>query len=289
VTRTAWGDVADLVRLLDVQADGSGRYVHPVEETPYAGRTVVEGSQLLAQSIVAAGRSYPGRRAVSAHMVFHRVAQNTAPIDFELTEHTNGRTFTALGVEVVQDGRGRASGVLLLDSTADDLIRHHASAPPVTGPDGSPAYDMGVDGREIRIVDGAYDNDPDAPVGPPTIDAWVRYNGAPADPYLNAALLVHYTGHLSVAAAMRPHAGIGQAQAHHSISTGINAITVSLHDEIPPGEWMRFHHHSTFAGSGMTHAECRVYTEDDRLLASFTVDAMVRALSGQSGDANSRL
>jgi hypothetical protein len=24
---------------------------------------------------------------------------------------------------------------------------------------------------------------------------------------------------------------------------------------------MRYHHHSTFAGDGVTHAECRIYTE----------------------------
>ena len=41
-------------------------------------------------------------------------------------------------------------------------------------------------------------------------------------------------------------------------------------------EWMLYHHHSTFAGDGMTHAECRVYTEGGELSASFTVDAMVR-------------
>ena len=279
-----WGDVADLVRLLDIQPDGTGRYVSPAQATE--GRLVVEGSQLLAQSIVAAGRSYPGRRAVSGHMVFHRIAEATKPIEFVLTEHSNGRTFTALGIEVDQDGRGRAAGTVLLDSPAPDLIRHNATPPPCAGPEDSPAYDMGVAGREIRIVDAAYNNDPDAPVGPPVIDAWVRYQDAPDDPYLNAALLLHLTGHMSVAAAMRPHAGIGQAQAHQSISTGINAISFALHGDVQAGRWMRFHHLSTFAGDGQTFAECRVYGEDDALVASFGVTAMVRALrtEGTPGD-----
>ena len=42
---------------------------------------------------------------------------------------------------------------------------------------------------------------------------------------------------------------------------------------------MRYHHLSTFAGDGMTHAECRVHDEEGALLASFTVDAMVAALA----------
>jgi hypothetical protein len=39
---------------------------------------------------------------------------------------------------------------------------------------------------------------------------------------------------------------------------------------------MLYHHHSTFAGDGMTHAACRVHAENGALLASFNVDAMVR-------------
>jgi acyl-CoA thioesterase II len=44
--------------------------------------------------------------------------------------------------------------------------------------------------------------------------------------------------------------------------------------------WMLYRHHSTFAGDGMTHAECRVHDVAGALLASFTVDAMVRAFPG---------
>ena len=75
-----------------------------------------------------------------------------------------------------------------------------------------------------------------------------------------------------------PHAGIGQDQAHRTLSTAINAISLSIHREVRADRWMLYHHRSTFAGDGMTHAECRVYDEDGDVLASFTVDAMVRGL-----------
>jgi acyl-CoA thioesterase len=42
---------------------------------------------------------------------------------------------------------------------------------------------------------------------------------------------------------------------------------------------MLYHHLSTFAGDGMTHAECRVFTESGDLLASFSVEAMVRSFA----------
>jgi acyl-CoA thioesterase len=141
---------------------------------------------------------------------------------------------------------------------------------------------MGVTGRDLRVVDGAYVGDPDAPLGPPVLDTWVRFREVPGDPAIHAGLLAQYTGHMSIAAAMRPHAGIGQDQAHVTLSTGINAIAISLHAEVRADRWMLYHHRSTFAGDGMTHAECRVHTEEGALVASFTVDAMVRGFADPS-------
>jgi len=135
---------------------------------------------------------------------------------------------------------------------------------------------MGVIGRDVRIVDGAYTNDSEAPVGPPTVDAWVRFAEVPDDPALHAGLLAQFTGHMSIAAALRPHPGIGQDQAHRTLSMGINAINLALHSDVHADQWMLYHHLSTFAGDGMTHSECRVHDEAGALVASFTVDAMVR-------------
>ena len=280
VTRfPAWGDIDDLVAVMDVQPSGDNAYVG----VPHAdeGRPVVEGSQLLGQAIVAAGRHAPGRRVVSAHMVFFRGADARLPLEFQLDVLSSGRTFTTLGVTVVQEGRARAAGTLLLDVTAPDLIRHQDPAPPSAGPYDSPAYDMGVVGRDLRVVDAAYTDDPLAPVGPPVIDAWLRLRGVPADdPPLHAGLLAQFTGHMSIAAALRPHEGIGQAAAHRTISTGINAITLSVHRDVRMDEWVRYHHRSTFAGDGMSQSECRVYDEAGELLASFAVAAMLRGFGG---------
>jgi acyl-CoA thioesterase len=138
---------------------------------------------------------------------------------------------------------------------------------------------MGVTGRELRVVDGAYTGDPDAPLGPPELSVWVRFDVVPDDPVLHTALLAQMTGHLPIAAAMRPHAGIGQDQAHRTLSTAINAISLSLHGPVRADRWMLYHHRATFAGAGMTHSACRVHDEDGDLLASFGVDAMVRAFA----------
>jgi acyl-CoA thioesterase len=273
-----WGDAADLIDILDVRPDGDGRYDTAVRGWS-ARRPVVEGSQLLGQAIVACMRHAPGRRVVSAHMVFVRVADPRRPLCVELDEASGGRTFTTLLVRVLQDSRLCATGTFLLDATAPDVVRHEGPPPPSAGagPGAAVPFDMGVTGRELRVVDAAYTGDPDAPVGPPVIDAWVRFRAVPDDPAIHAALLAQFTGHMPIAAALRPHAGVGQDQAHRTLSTAINAIAISFHGDVRADRWMLYHHESTFAGGGMTHASCRVHDEDGRLLASFSVDAMVRA------------
>jgi len=141
---------------------------------------------------------------------------------------------------------------------------------------------------QIRVADGAYSNDSAAPVGPPVIDAWFRFRSVPDDPAVHAALLAQPAGHMPIAAALRPHAGIGQDQAHRTVSMGINAISLSMHADVRADRWMRYHHLSTFAGDGMTHAECRVYDESGNLLASFTVEAMVRPFASSMGPIDDR-
>ena len=281
-----WGDAADLVGLLDVAGDGPRHFVGP--GYPDEHRPVVEGSQMLGQAMVAAARLAPGRRAVSSHLVFLRPADARQPLHFDLEELSNGRTLTTLGVRVHQGDRPCAAGTLLLDATAPDVVRHAADAPPVPAPLECPPVDMGVTGRDVRVVDGAYDGDPDAPEGPPVLDSWVRFTGLPDDPALHAGLLAQFTGHLSIAAALRPHPGIGQDQAHRTLSTAINAIDLSLHRPVQADRWMLYHHRSTFAGDGMTHAECRVFDEDGSLVASFNVEAMVRAFAPGSAPADHR-
>jgi acyl-CoA thioesterase-2 len=277
-----WGDLSDLLRLMDVQREADGSWTGVA--AGHSERPVTEASQMLGQALVAAVRQSGGRRPVSAHMAFFRVADARRPLRFELEELSAGRTFTTVAVRVLQDGRPRAAGTLLLDVTAPDVVQHQEPAPPCPGPYESVPYDMGVLGRDLRVVDAAYTDDPGAPVGPPVVDAWLRFRDVPEDPALHVGLLAQFAGHMSIAAAMRPHEGVGQAQAHVTLSTGINAIHLSLHREVRVDEWVRYHHHATSVQGGMAHAQNAAYDEQGTLLASFSVEAMLRGF----GDDRSR-
>ena len=100
-----WGDAADLIDVMDVRPDGPLNFVGPARSD--GRRPVVEGSQMLGQAIVAAGRHAVGRRVVSANMMFLRSADAHLPLRFELAELSAGRTFTGLAVQVLQ-GNGAA-------------------------------------------------------------------------------------------------------------------------------------------------------------------------------------
>jgi acyl-CoA thioesterase-2 len=76
---------------------------------------------------------------------------------------------------------------------------------------------------------------------------------------------------------MRPHEGVSEAQAHVTLSTGILATTIAFHDEVDVREWLLYANPAIYAGRGLVQGEGRVFTREGRLVASYTVQGMVRA------------
>ena len=267
-----WGDASDLRRLLDVEPRPGGRYLSP----PYpTGRNVVEGSHLLAQSVVAASKSVPGKRVTSAYMTFPRAASFDQSIELTVDPVRHGRTFSSVSVRAEQEGSVRAPALLLLDAGAPDQFRLQPEMPDVPGPEDCPAHDFGVTGRDVRVVGGAYSPDPDR-TGPPELFAWFRFRDDPDEQYLRDALVAQPMGHWTIAAAMLPHPGFGEAAAHVSLSTAIMAISVAFHDPAPLDEWFLYANPAIYAGAGLAQGDGRVFSRDGRLMASYTVQAMIR-------------
>ncbi|MCL2581512.1 MAG: thioesterase family protein [Streptosporangiales bacterium] len=249
-------------------------------------RDVVDGSQILAQSIVAAGKALPGRTARSAHALFVGAARPDRPLEFAVAPVRAGRSFGSAVVTVAQGDRTCVTATVLLDSPQPDVVRHdrpaaqpsgYVSGKPSAGPAAARTVSMPLPGRELRVEDVTDLNGPDE-VGPPVVDAWLRYDIVPDRDDLRRALLSHFTGHLSISTAFRAHAGIGTSQAHHTVSTAPMGIGVSFHDPVGWDGWLRYHHESTFAGAGMAYSRGQVLTEAGRILASFTQDSMIRAI-----------
>jgi acyl-CoA thioesterase II len=277
----AWGDARDLVRLMDVEPAGPNRFVGPAfGETQ---RNVVEGGQLLGEAIVAACKTVPNQRVTSGFMTFSKAASFDLPVAVDVEVLRGGRTFSTVEVRIAQDGQFRSGGTFLLGAASPDVIRGSVPMPDVAGPAGAEPLDMGVEGRELRILDGAYDPDPDR-IGPPEINAWCRFRDDPGPPYLHAALLAQSTTHWTIAAAMRPHPGFGEAQAHTTLSTGIMSAAIAFHDEFDVREWLLYANPAIYAGRGLAQGEGRVFAQDGRLVASYSVQAMIRAFTTPPGE-----
>ena len=269
-----WGDAAELVRLIDVEPAGEGRFVGPAHGPTH--RDVVEGGQFAAEAIVAVSKTLAGQRVTSASMSFLKAASFTAPVDIEVDVLRRGRTFSTAEIRISQAGTLRTAGLLLADSGAADVIRDVEPMPDVAGPDDAlPFTGFGMTGREIRVVDGAYDPDPDR-VAAPRIDAWVRFRDAPEESYLQAALLAQSTTHWTIAAGMLPHRGFGEARAHRDLSTGIMKLDIAFHDEVDVTDWLLYSNRAFWAGRGLVQGEGRVFDRSGRLAASYVVQAMVR-------------
>jgi uncharacterized protein (DUF427 family)/acyl-CoA thioesterase len=270
----AWGDAAELVRLMDVDPVGEGRFVGPAYGK--TARDVVEGGQMLGEAIVAASKSIPSQRVTSVSMIFSKAASFAEPVELEVDLLRAGRTFSSVEVRIKQEGMLRSTGLLLTDAGAPDTMRHSVHMPDVPGPDQAVPYaDFGVSGRDLRVVDAAYDPDPDR-IGPPEIYAWVRFRDAPAEAHMHAALLAQSATHWTIGAAMLPHPGFGEADAHITLSTGIMQTTFNFHDEVDVTEWHLYVNPAIWAGRGLAQGQGQVFTQTGRLAASYSVQAMIR-------------
>jgi acyl-CoA thioesterase II len=163
--------------------------------------------------------------------------------------------------------------MVLLNADEPDLIRHADPAPVAGAPsDGTPGE------WQVDIVGAVDIADPDL-VGPPELDVWTRFDGAPDDPVTSQALLAFATDGFLIGTAMRPHPGVGQAQAHVSLSTGVLSHTLTFHEAFSAAEWLLMAQRSTHAGHGRTYGSAQVFRGDGQLVASFVQDAMIRAMA----------
>jgi uncharacterized protein (DUF427 family)/acyl-CoA thioesterase len=281
-----WGSAADLIRLMDVAPVGEGRFVAPTYPDPPHGtffdwakaltaRNVVEGGQLLGDIVVAASKTDPAKRVTSAYATFVKAASFGESIDVAVEVLRGGRSVTTVAARLSQGGSLRCAGMALLDVGSDDVLRVTAPMPDVAGPHDSPPLDMAVVGRELREVGGSYAAGRDE-LGPPEVYVWARYRDAPAEQYLQQAVVAQMSTHWSIAAAMRPHEGITELDAHRTVSTGPLTVSIAFHDDIDITQWMLYANPAIWAGRGSVQGDGRVFSIDGRLLASYTVQAMVR-------------
>jgi acyl-CoA thioesterase-2 len=262
---------------LELTEVGTDRYTAANLE----GHAVVFGGQLLAQSIVAALRGNEAMAVKTIHSVFPRAGRPDAPVEIQVDRMHAGRSFASSTVTVTQGDRLVTRSLVLMDVAEDDLIRHADAPAAMPSPDDAPGSSE-PNSWQFRFVDGVDIVDPDA-VGPAELGVWTRFEGAPSDPVTGQALLSFATDGFLIGTAMRPHAGVGQAQAHKTLSTGVLSHTLTFHEPVDAGSWMLMANESPYAGHGRAYGRAHVFTSDGRLVASFVQDSMIRPLQQSAG------
>ena len=273
--------IEGLVASLTLEPAGDGRYR---AENADAGHGVIFGGQLLAQSVVAGLLDEPGKAVKTVHTIFARSGSPDAPVEITVDKMHSGRAMASCSVTIGQGDRLCARSQVLLSAEEPDFIHHADPMPSVPGPDDSRV--MGEESRawQVRVAGDADISDP-ARTGPPDLDVWTRFVGAPDDPAISQALLAFATDGFLIGTAMRPHEGVGQSQAHVTLSTGVLSHTLTFHEPFHAGEWLLLSHHSAHAGHGRCYGRANVFRTDGALVASFVQDAMIRPMKTDSSSA----
>jgi len=274
--QTHWS-VTGLLDLFDVRAKAPD---HFSGDTGIAGedeRQVVEGTQVLAQAIVAVAKRFADKSVRSVHAVFSRAVMVGQPVEFDIDVVHEGRSTATAVVGVQQNGRRCITFTAFADVPSADVIRHQLPRPDVVAPADANFSPMPMVGRELRLVDVVDINSPDE-VGPPELYAWLHYDPIPTRDDLAKALIAYFTGHLGISTTMRAHEGIGTSQSHLTVSTAPLTVTVSFHEPVSWSGWLLYTHESTQVGAGMSYVRGAVHTEEGELIASFAQEAIIRPL-----------
>jgi len=281
--------------MTDVSNWPSMLQLHPAGEHLYEGependgdhRNVVFGGQILAQMIVSAhlDRNIDRedvKEVKSIHAIFARAGDYTQPIQYEVERMHDGRTLGSDTVTFSQNDKIMSRGLILWSTDEPDLIRHIEAVemPDVPGPDEVEGRGGGLvfPGAEARIVDGIDVWSEDQPVGPALQNIWTRFDGTYPQ-VVNQAILSWATDGWLIGTSMLPHEDVWQFQAHRTISTGVVSHTLNFHERFEADEWLLLANESIWAGRGRTHGRCNVWTQDGRLVATYTQDNLVRGFA----------
>jgi len=272
--------VSDLPNELVVDELGAGTYQvrHPGSDPE--GRDVVFSGQVLAQMIMAADHAVGGEKETkSVHAIFARAGTYTQPMYLQLETMHSGRAWASHTITATQNDKLMSRGLVLMNAVEPDLIRHGPAMPDVPGPDGLASSDMLVfEGVETRPIDAP---DAVAPDGTPAMHFWVRYERSLPSLAANQAILVWSQPGMIIGLAMRPHREqVDISQAHRSISTGVIDHIAHFHEPVDVSQWLLVSQQATYAGRGRVYGSGAVFTQDGRLVSTFSQDAMVRGVEG---------
>jgi acyl-CoA thioesterase-2 len=245
-----------------------------------AGAERLFGGLLLAQTVMAAGKTVRERNLHSLHASFLRPGRSRVPLELTVERLRDGRSFAARRVT------GTQSHDVTIVATASCTtpshgISHQDPMPQAPDPEGLPDWEdlraatLGVERRgdvavELRVCDADPKDSSDRL--PAYRRVWIRPRGAlPDDPLLHAAMLVFSTDRTLLRVAARPHGPIWGVRHAASLDHA-----VWLHDEPRFDDWVLYVCQSPVAVGGRALAFGAMYGRDGRRILSVAQEGLLR-------------
>ncbi len=250
------------------------------------------GGQVMAQTLAAAQRTVaPDRPAHSCHAYFLRPGDPARPIDFRVLRDTDGRSFSARSVSVLQ------ADSLILTLTASFHRPEGGSVQQFAMPDVPPPEslvpqddviadaissmpkhrhafwnrDLGIDFRAVEpFVTIA------PPRSPPKRHFWFRFKQPIGDDPAEHQHMLAYVSDLYLM-----HTGllpIGIGWADHRLQDASLDHAIWFHQPFRLDDWVLYAMDSPFTGGARTLSRGTFFTRDGRLVASVAQEGLVRLL-----------
>lgn len=276
--------MARLLAKLEISPDGEDSFTGSSLDQP-GGR--VFGGQVLAQALLAAGRTVPeGRFPHSLHGYFLRPGDVEQPITFAVERMRDGRSFSARRTHALQGGRP----ILALSTSFQEQQEglEHADRMPDVPPPG----EVGSAHEELEPIDhpvakfwiqqSAFDLrhiEPSIYLRPAATATdrqavWMRARGeVPDDQLVHRALMAYACDQVMLEPVLRKH---GQSWASPGLAMASLDHAMWWHRPARVDEWLLYVQSSPSAQGGRGLTTAKVYAENGTLVASIAQEGMIR-------------
>lgn len=287
--------VADLVKLLTVEADGHDCFVGRPQK---GGMGRVFGGQVIAQALQAAQLTAPeGMVAHSLHAYFLRGGKEGPPIDYAIARDFDGRSFANRRVVASQSEDAASKPILNLTASfqkpEDGLEHQECRMPDVLPPedlkpdmklreefvaglpdisDAQRAMMLRPRPIEMRTIDRLHwmNSEPKQPCA----HSWFRTAAAlPDDPAIHRAVIAYASDYTLLGTAALPH---GLSWMRGELNGASLDHTIWFHRPARADEWLLYVTDSPWSGGGRGFNRGSIFTRDGTLVASVAQEGVIR-------------
>ncbi|MCB1646196.1 MAG: acyl-CoA thioesterase II [Pseudomonadales bacterium] len=264
--------LAELIRLLDLEKieENIFRGYHP------AGRTHrLYGGQIMAQSLIAAGRTVDSDRPVhSLHGYFMRPGDPKVPVVFNVERIRDGRSFTTRRIVAVQHGKA----IFSMDASFQVIeqgLEHSAGMPAMKPPTPEQVARLTNDDTFITYLE-EYKAKLDEKPMPAKQHHWFITNGElqADDPLVHAALLTFQSDDALMSTSRMPHRGTFSRERMQGASLD---HAMWFHQ---PGcradQWILYQLDAPLASGARGYNRGLMFTADGQLVASTIQESLMR-------------